>query len=170
MRPAFGLLGEKLQLMWRDETNTNAAGMLWECRWNAVGVLQESIPKQCQKATKGKQNEAKTGAKKGKRSQKEAKSVLLQLLGHLGTLLGESWGHWGASRVVLEPITNITKTTFQKDQLPDPKTQTYRTQMGALGRLKSDQNENQNESKFGTFFKSEKVALQDLLGGFLSRS
>jgi hypothetical protein len=27
------------------QVETNAAGMLWECRWNVLGMLQKCIPK-----------------------------------------------------------------------------------------------------------------------------
>ena len=58
----------------------------------------------------------------------------------------------------------------KKDQLPNPQMSSHPRQWGATWDPKIDQNRSQNESKFKTIFKSEKIALQEALGALLSRS
>ena len=58
----------------------------------------------------------------------------------------------------------------KKGQLPDPQTSNPPPLWGACWDPQIDQNRTQNESKFKTSFKSEKVALQEPLGAVLGRS
>ena len=99
------------------------------------------------------------------------------LLEPLGMPLGASWGllsaSWeplGASWANLEATKTAQKYDAKKGQLPDPSTSNRPLLWGGFWELKIDQNGIQNESKFKTIFKSEKIALQDRLGAVLDRS
>ena len=58
----------------------------------------------------------------------------------------------------------------KKDQLQDVKKENPPRLWGVIWDAKIDQNRSQNESKFKTIFKSEKIALQEALGALLGRS
>ena len=87
---------------------------------------------------------------------------------------GASWGGLGASWAPLGPSWRRPKCDTdnmpKKGQLPDPSTQNHVPLWGAFWEAKMDQNRTQNESKFKTIFKSEKVALQEPLGAVLGLS
>ena len=58
----------------------------------------------------------------------------------------------------------------KKGQLPDLSTQNLAPLWGTFWEPKIDQNRTQNDSKFKTIFKSEKIALPERLGAVLGRS
>ena len=89
-------------------------------------------------------------------------------------LLGCSWGPLGVSWGALGPPWKRSKTNekpyAKEEQLPDLQKENPPRLWGAIWRPKSIQNGTQNETKFKTIFKSEKVALQEPLGAVLGRS
>ena len=97
-----------------------------------------------------------------------------ELLAASWSLLRRSWGGLGATWVPLGSSWSRSKTTCKnhakKDQLQDPNTHQRRDMKEGFGEPKIDQNGIQNESKFKTIFKSEKIALQEPLGAVLGRS
>ena len=99
------------------------------------------------------------------------------LLAASWSLLERSWGSLGASWAPLGPSSRrqrrpkCDKDNMPKnDQLPDPSTQFPPPLWDSILGPKIDQNRTQNESKFKTNFKSEKVALQEPLGAVLGSS
>ena len=96
------------------------------------------------------------------------------LLGRSWSLLGRSWGGLGVSWEPLGPSWRRSKTTLsyhaKPDQLSDPSKLSHILFWGVILGAKIGQNGIQNESKFKTMFKSEKVALQEPLGAVLGRS
>ena len=84
-------------------------------------------------------------------------------LGALGGVLGPLGPSWRRSKTT--PKQHVKKEGFQEQKKCDGV-----DLGGGLGEPKSTQIDTQNESKFKTIFKSEKVALQEPLGALLSRS
>ena len=90
------------------------------------------------------------------------------------SLLRHSWGALGATWAPLGSSWSRSKTTLKHhaktDQLPDVKKVNLARLWRPILEPKIDQNGTQNESKIKTIVKSEKVALQELLGAALGRS
>ena len=92
----------------------------------------------------------------------------------MGAVLGCSWGGLGASWAPLGPSWRRSKIT-QKLYAREERFQTRIRPVpslfwGSFLGPKIDQNRTQNESKFKTIFKSEKVGRQEPLGAVLGRS
>ena len=71
---------------------------------------------------------------------------------------------------MLEATKTAQKYHANKEQLQDLKNENHPRLWGPNWEAKIDQNRTQNESKFKTIFKTEKVPLQEPLGAVLGRS
>ena len=92
------------------------------------------------------------------------------LLGPLWALQGGSWDLLGASWAVLEATKTTVEAKKKEERFRERKRTSGVKLTGHILEAKINQNRIQNESKFKTIFKSEKVALQEPLGAVLGRS